>query len=439
MKIICKLKKAIYLVVASFFLLTLSNCVSQKKSVPMVIDYDQTQTQPQTQPQTVVEYNDQIKKAKVIKIIGEKDPIVGTSYTYTAILENNASTEDRKSIKWQLYRKDDYGNWIIHEKSPERQGSKGGDIQYYTFGEPFNNQELLLTAYNISPILNDPPGFYLIPKKKNSAVTSIKENCYDCKSITLEELNDIFPKATSSEKKELMNAYNDASVKFGLNTCKQKSHFFAQVLQEIGVDINVKNGEDLNYRVEQLPVHFSKFSETGKLSGKPNDLAFKYGQINSTNIDYLKTTYGKNNLKIQSANVKMIANIAYSNRSDLGNGSIESNDGWNYRGRGIIQITGKEKYSTINNSIKYYYPDFKSIIDANNINNIKEGTIASMAYWYEYGCKNAAEEGIDRINLDKIVDIINKYTPTRNDRWLNFLSMIDIFEVKQCLQILSNL
>jgi predicted chitinase len=258
-----------------------------------------------------------------------------------------------------------------------------------------------------------------------------KGKCPRCGVLTLDELDLIFSSATKAKKEELMNAFNLANSKFGLNTCQQKAHFFAQVREEVGTSINVKDGEGMNYHVQGLAdVPFLNFCKD-RIAGVPNDLAFRYGRIDDNNINVLKRRYNKPNLTNQSANLEMIANVGYAGRNGNSN-TISDGDGWTYRGRGIIQITGKEKYIAINNRINSDYPAYGITIDVNNINNLNEGTVASMAYWEEYGCQEKAKKGILRPNLNAIVDIINSGTPTRDARWGHLQNMINIFKVNDC-------
>lgn len=95
------------------------------------------------------------------------------------------------------------------------------------------------------------------------------------------------------------------------------AHFFGQVSHETG-GFKVFT-ENLNYSVEGLQKIFGKYF--------PGNL---------------EESYAKNPQKI--------ANRVYASR--MGNGNEASGDGWKFRGRGALQLTGKDNYQAFANSLQ---------------------------------------------------------------------------------------
>ena len=83
---------------------------------------------------------------------------------------------------------------------------------------------------------------------------------------------------------------------------------------------------------------------------------------------------------------EMIANVVYSNR--MGNGSIESGEGWKYRGRGLKQLTGKDNYTRCGNALN---TDF-----VNEPDLLLEPQYAALSagwFWTANKCSDFADKG----------------------------------------------
>lgn len=97
---------------------------------------------------------------------------------------------------------------------------------------------------------------------------------------------------------------------FEINTPLRKAHFLAQLAHEsAGFKATTEN---LNYSAKALNSVFKKYFPTLESA----------------------TAYERQ--------PERIANKVYANR--MGNGDEASGDGWKYRGRGLIQLTGKSNY-----------------------------------------------------------------------------------------------
>lgn len=118
--------------------------------------------------------------------------------------------------------------------------------------------------------------------------------------------------------KQVMDELPMVMLRFKINTPLRLAHFLSQCAHE---SWNFKaTVESLNYSSDSLLKVFKKYFPT-------KEIADKYAR-----------------------NPEKIANIVYSSR--MGNGPAESGEGWKYRGRGYIQLTGKVNYAAFDKFVE---------------------------------------------------------------------------------------
>ena len=227
--------------------------------------------------------------------------------------------------------------------------------------------------------------------------------------ITLEQLNILFPSADLKVKEEIVEVYNKYCEKFNMHTPKIIAHFFAQIMEEVGQKISYKN-ESLNYSSEHLKRPKTIIVNGKKLPKGP----FSYFIRNPAEAD----KYGRN--EKHPANQVAIANLAYSNRN--GNGDVNSNDGWNFRGKGFIQLTGRGNYKEAQREIDKYASesDVNIISEPDSILTIKGAMLSSMGYWTSHGLNAIAEKGCSDSDVNNVTNIVNSYTDSKAERRHNF-------------------
>ena len=123
------------------------------------------------------------------------------------------------------------------------------------------------------------------------------------------QLKDCLPEASDQAIANFAQAIDDTLQEFDISTPQRIAAFLAQVGHESGSLKFIK--ENLNYSAQGLTKTFPKYFTP--------ELANQYQR-----------------------NPEAIANRVYANR--MGNGPEESGDGWAFRGRGLIQVTGRTNY-----------------------------------------------------------------------------------------------
>lgn len=119
--------------------------------------------------------------------------------------------------------------------------------------------------------------------------------------------------------------------------------------------------ENLNYSAEGLAQTWP--SRYADMTGEPNAIALRIAR-----------------------KPEQIANLTYAGR--LGNGSAGSGDGWHYRGRGLIQITGRANYASTGEALGLDLIDHPEQLEQPHY-----AALSAAEWWARNGCNQIADTG----------------------------------------------
>ena len=172
----------------------------------------------------------------------------------------------------------------------------------------------------------------------------------------------------------------DTAAKFQINTPLRLAHFLAQCGHESGGFRATQ--ENLNYSAKGLAGIFRKYFPT----------------------EAAAASYARNPQKI--------ANKVYGNR--MGNGPESSGEGYKFRGRGYIQLTGKENYTAFGKAIGEDIPS--------NPDKVASQYALLSAAWFfsKNGLHRMADEGATDSVVTKITKRVNGGTIGLADRIKHF-------------------
>ncbi len=117
-----------------------------------------------------------------------------------------------------------------------------------------------------------------------------------------------------------------------------------------------------------------------------------------------------------------IASRVYANR--MGNGSESTCDGWKYRGRGYIMLTGKSNYEQFS---KYDLCTKDVMKNPDSVAKYPLNQVCSMWFWE----KNNLNEIADTEDVDKATKVINGGTNGLSDRKLLYRRFAREFGIKK--------
>jgi putative chitinase len=172
----------------------------------------------------------------------------------------------------------------------------------------------------------------------------------------------------------------DTSAKFELNTPLRLAHFLAQAGHESGGFKAVN--ENLNYGAKGLLSIFKKYFPTEEKA------------------------------KLYERKPEKIANLVYGAR--MGNGPETSGEGYKFRGRGYIQLTGKDNYKAFDAVVS------EAIVDNPDLVATKYPLLSAAWFFHKNGLHKIADKGATDAIVTEVTKRVNGGTIGLADRIKHF-------------------
>ncbi|WP_199533716.1 glycoside hydrolase family 19 protein [Pluralibacter gergoviae] len=171
---------------------------------------------------------------------------------------------------------------------------------------------------------------------------------------------------------------------------KEIAHFLSQIGHESNFIISE---EGLNYGAKRMRQIFG--CKKGPAQYNKN--------IDDCNLGRLREKLWTEEARY-SHNPENLANYVYANR--MGNGNESSGDGYKYRGRGMMQLTGKDGYKFFTKKHNEMSPEDEQNFVSNPdlvINEIEYGVESAFSFWLSKGLDKTAKDS----NVSVVTQVVN--------------------------------
>jgi putative chitinase len=185
--------------------------------------------------------------------------------------------------------------------------------------------------------------------------------------LTIKQLQSIMPKVPDA--KGWARVLNDAMEEFEIRSAQRRAAFLAQIAHE---------SSELRRLVEGLNYSAGGLRRTWPARFPSDALARDYER-----------------------QPERIANFVYANR--LGNRNEASGDGWRFRGRGVLQVTGRANYLWVGRSLKVAFDETPELLE-----QPAQAARSAGLFWWSHGLNELADTSGDQVHAEEDFRLITK-------------------------------